>query len=348
MQADDTQEPVRVPQQVQERLQPLNRLGQSDLASRRRIKLMLDVLEGIASGSVDDPSGMAAAVVAGIDRKKLLGARLYPAEFLNDIDSAAVLIRKAESIADKAVVQADVLDYLYQHSRDKRLSRSEWERAVRTAQSIDSIIRASHRRPRVEAVMSRQAIDGAFGNIKAAAPAPKGTLMLTFHGAFVIIAQELFKKEYEQGLILSAKGFIRGRVQTEVSYRDALFTSLRSLQNGGAVLMAPDGMQGRRYGQYSVLGAPFFPGEGAAFLAYAANCNTVWYTVVRDGDRFVPVVEAGPGRTDGETLNRFSERLFSFYAEKIAGVFAGDPFSIVLLGMWAKPLQEAARHKFWI
>jgi hypothetical protein len=85
-------------------------------------------------------------------------------------------------------------------------------------------------------------------------------------------------------------------------------------------------------------------GEGAAFLAHASNCNTAWYTVVREGNRFVPIIEPGPSRNGGETLNEFSERLYRFYAEKIEGMFVGDPCNILLRPRWSTHFKNASKR----
>src|SRR6185312_9719453 len=82
---------------------------------------------------------------------------------------------------------------------------------------------------------------------------------------------------------------------------------------------------------------------GAAFLAHASGCNTAWYNFARDGRRFVPVIEPGPARADGESLAAFSQRLHDFFAMKVGDVFTGDPRNIMLFGRWAQCFALAAK-----
>jgi hypothetical protein len=118
---------------------------------------------------------------------------------------------------------------------------------------------------------------------------------------------------------------------------------LKFLQQGGVVLMGPDGMQGRRSVPLKVLGATAYIGAGAAFLAHASGSNTAWYTVVRKGECFAPTIEIGPTPRSGERSEEFSERLHVFYSRKIEEFFSGDPLNISLLRHWTKPFAEAAQ-----
>jgi hypothetical protein len=115
--------------------------------------------------------------------------------------------------------------------------------------------------------------------------------------------------------------------------------------------MVPDGPYGRQSAEFQVLGRTLVGGDGAAFLAHAAGCNTAWHTFVRNGDQFAPVVEPGPTREKGETFSAFSERLHAFYAKKIEEAFTGDPRNIRVTGHWMQGLagaqgqrRESARH----
>ena len=73
---------------------------------------------------------------------------------------------------------------------------------------------------------------------------------------------------------------------------------------------------------------------GAAFLAYETRCETAWCALRRDGRVFVPVMERGPKREDGESFPEFRDRLMGFYASMIESVFTGDPRSLALGGVW--------------
>lgn len=350
---------VRDAEQVDMRLRRLGQLGHSDMARRGRINLMFDVLDGIASGLAENPARVAAAFVARINRDELLGARSHAPQLVENVNSAASLIRVAEKAAHRAAVPEVVLSYLYKKSRWAPLSKRDWAEAVRTAFSIDAVINALLglpspesktvkkllNRSQLETFVAPEAVALSIDQLKSATNPFKGTLMLTFHGAYPLLARELFVKSYKEGLIFGRNGTIRGNVRITTGFRDGLFVSLRTLQNGGAILMAPDGPDGRRSVRCSVLDTVFMAGEGAAFLAHASNCNTAWYTVVRDGNRFVPVIEPGPTRNDGEPLNQFSERLYGFYFQKIEEILTGDPHNIIFRPNWSKHFASVSIRK---
>jgi hypothetical protein len=332
-----TQQPVRRARQVEARLQRIAGFAQPDVARRGRVKLMFDVLDGIAGGAVEDPARVAAAVIAGINRDELFGASPAPAQSVKNMNRAAAV--KPEIPALPPVTPKQVLNYLYKKSRWHPMSRTDWETAVRTACSISSSMRTSPGNIQ----FNMEAVAEAFGKLKSMGDTSTGILMMTFHGAFHIAVLQLFTQVCEAGTILAHQVTFRKRIKTTHNSRDALFTALRALQEGHNVLMSPDGMQGRRCVRYKVLGGTLMSGDGAAFLAHTANCNTAWFTVVREGDRFIPVIEPGPRRHSDETPNEFSQRLKNFYAEKVEGIFAGDPRNIVLMGHWIKPFMDAWR-----
>jgi lauroyl/myristoyl acyltransferase len=168
-------------------------------------------------------------------------------------------------------------------------------------------------------------------------PPSEGILLLTFHGSFFPAAVEAFLRRFK------GTAFI-GVGQARRNARDATFSALNALRSGGRVLMSPDGFQGRQSAQFEVLGVTMPGGGGAAFLAYTCRCSTVWYTAVKRGDRFAPVIELGPTAREDEDPAEFSNRLHRFYAKKIEENFTGDPNNIVLLDRWAKRFAAAAER----
>lgn len=323
---------------VQERLERLSKIERPGDARRGRVKLMLDILKGIADGAVADPVATAAALVAGVEESSILrqGGGLERKK-KRTADAQAIvtdqLFAQAEKIGAKIAIDETTLDFLYRHSRWSPSSRKEWEKSIRTACSVDRIVRD------VRGYLPDSLIEGeadAFNRLKS----DTGTLLLTFHGAFVLVARRLFSKNLERG---RAHVFGRGGSITTRDVRGALFAALRSLQDGGVLLMASDGPDGKITGTLNVLGAAAPAGEGAAYLAYATNCNTGWYTVVRRGDKFVPVVEPGPKKNTGESFGDFKERLHGFYAGKIEEIFTGDPGSMVLRPGWSRVFHARAR-----
>jgi hypothetical protein len=107
--------------------------------------------------------------------------------------------------------------------------------------------------------------------------------------------------------------------------------------------MASDGPDGKITGTLNVLGATSPAGEGAAYLAYATNCETGWYTVLRAGDKFTPVIEPGLRKNKGESFPEFKDRFQRFYSAKIEEIFTGDPNNIVLRPGWSRVFYARAR-----
>lgn len=354
-------EAIRTPEEVHRRLARLERLNKADAAQRGYVKLIFDVLAGIACGSIKEPSSTAAAVLSGIDRNTLItrtnshvaqnthagsvqdqAPPSGPASFgiVNRASIVESLIKQAERAADTTPVDQTAMDFLYSHSRFNCMPKPDWEAAVRIACTIELMPRGHQRGLLLSDFVESEIATAEFQKVKSWKEPSRGTLLLTFHGAFVIIARRLFSKACEDGLIFGKNGTMRGRVPTTDTHRDALFASLRILQGGGAILMAPDGQEGRRTAQLTVLGTTAMAGEGAAFLAHASGCNTAWYTVVRDGYRFVPIIEQGPRRENAESFEKFAARLYRFYADKIEAVFTGHPSNILLRPMWSKLFKE--------
>jgi hypothetical protein len=187
-------------------------------------------------------------------------------------------------------------------------------------------------------------IDALLERLKSTAESSKGTLLVTFHGAFAPVAVELFRRRSAGGTTLAGGGILEEGEDAVTDFKDAMFTALNKLRDGGVVLMTPDGQKGRQENQLKLLDIDAPVGEGAAFLAFTSGCNTGWYTVVRDGDGFAPLFEPGPSRRSGEKLGEFSERFHEFYARQIESIFTGDPRNIVIFGRWAKLFAQAQKN----
>jgi len=259
------------------------------------------------------------------------------------VDSVADLFSAAEKLAADQKIDRAAMKYLFARSRLSGLSREQWEKEARLAGALYTIMQQSRRAVQWEQIVDLTAVDAAFAALKSASNAPRGNLLLTFHGAATPVVQELYKRRCEVGVILGSEVINRQGIRTFGNSRDTLFAALNVLRDGGTVLMAPDGFRGQQSAQFNVLGVTTQGGGGAAFLAHTARCNTAWYNFVRDGDRFVPVIEAGPTRLDGETLAAFSDRLYEFYAKQVEAIFSGDPRNIELSGRWARAFASAVQ-----
>jgi hypothetical protein len=240
------------------------------------------------------------------------------------------ILNRAEQIADSVTIEAALFDFLYRRSRWQPMQRSEWERCVKVACAIDRLLTTEFRRlPRGK--LANLFDDKSKRDFEAFLSA-KGRLLLTFHGAFVLVARRLFididkqRSDFGRG----------GNINSRRDHRGALFSALRALQDGQSLVISPDGPDGKLSGVLNVLGTQSPAGEGAAFLAAASGCKTAWYTVGREGDRFVPVFAEGPTRTKDETPQQFGDRLHRFYSEKIEEMFTGDPRNIVLRRRWSR------------
>lgn len=240
------------------------------------------------------------------------------------------ILRRAEQIADSISIEARLLDFLYQRSRWQPMPRPEWERWVKVACAVDRLLTTEFRRlPRAKLA---NLLDDKSRHEFETFLSAKGRLLLTFHGAFVLIARRIFIDRDKQRSDFGRGGNINSRRD----HRGALFAALRALQDGQSVVISPDGPDGKLSGVLNLLGTQSPAGEGAAFLAAASGCKTAWYTVCRTGDTFVPVFEEGPTRAKDESAKQFSDRLYQFYAAKIEENFTGDPRNIVLRRRWTR------------
>jgi hypothetical protein len=287
----------------------------------------------------------------GLD-PKLVAARQRARLTAPRADSLTALFGGAQQLVSTVVMDERAADYLFTKSRCAGMSREQWENEIRLTTAIYQTLRASRRTLAWEQAVDVQALDEAFARLRSAPNASRGTLLLTFHGPFAPLVQELFKRRCQAGAILGGGREDRGEVRmfdsrkgswTFTKSGDALFEALNILRDGNLLLMAPDGWKGKRSEEFHVLGGTAAGRGGAAFLAHASGCNTAWYNFARDGGRFSPVIESGPARADGEYPAAFSQRLHDFFASRIEDVFTGDPRNIMLFGRWAQCFALAAK-----
>ncbi len=249
------------------------------------------------------------------------------------LDREQDLFQLAERAADRVELDRKFLDYLYEHSRLK-MPRSDWERTVLSAFCLDHIIRDFKSEFGFDKILDhvdRRATEETFKRINDGT----GMVLMTFHGAFVSsIARQLFNIFAPGGA--SMESISRGNWEAAPRHnpRLALFVALRVLMDKRPFLIAPDGRNGKLASSISVLGRDLMVGDGAAFLAYEAKCQTAWFTVVRGETGFVPLFVPGPRREEPEKFNDFKDRLLDFYQKQIEAVFSGDPRNIVPGRAW--------------
>jgi hypothetical protein len=253
----------------------------------------------------------------------------------------ALLKSEVERQIPSIVLANGVLNYLFQKSR-VQWPRAEWQDAIREASATVAAMRVVRRNVNWESLMDVAAADEAFAR-RAIGSNAGGVLMLTFHGAFVVAAQQLLTTRCSNAAFLLPSQLMIGRTRKFDNPRDATFAALRLLQGGQVVLMAPDGPCGKQSWQLDIFGGSTWAGEGAAFLAHASKSNTAWYTVARRGERFAPVIEPGPTVAPNESLASFSKRLAKFYSSKVEEIFSGDPRNMSMMGHWNRRFREIIR-----
>jgi lauroyl/myristoyl acyltransferase len=278
-----------------------------------------------------------AGAPGGNSRRAKRGGEVHPIRdaVLDGLEyQEARLFEYAERIADEIKIAPAVLEFLRRNSRWQQLPRQQWERHVRVACAIDQISGRyfkTHQAEKLQRLVDLPAAAERFETLKS----PRGLLLLTFHGAFVIFARRLFAALAPDGHIMA-----KSKTVSSDDARGALFAALRKLQDGGALLVAPDGPHGKQTGKLGVFGKDSPAAEGPAYLAYASGCDIAWYTIVRERERFVPIIEPFPGRKTGEGLTAFRDRLCDFCSSQIETMFSGDPRNIVLRGRWSRIFAE--------
>lgn len=244
---------------------------------------------------------------------------------------SASLLSKAEEVAARLKVDAGLLDFLYSNSRWQPMSRTDWEKDVRFATAINHVLKDALDHPTdLDSFLDQEAKHRAIDKLKA----PHGLLMMISHGGFTSTRRGFYRiisKEVRLGRL--------GKAAIGEDQRQAMFVALRTLQDGGAIVMAPDGPQGQQLTlPKTILGKTWHAGKGAGFLATASGCVTAWYSMAFDGKCFVPQVDLGPQFKKGMTADEFSNRLYCFYADRIESILTGDPRNIVLRPGWIKKL----------
>lgn len=214
-------------------------------------------------------------------------------------------------------------DFLFERRRMKEMNRDEWMEAYTEAREFERETSLAAKEGDASGVckidpQARQSF------IDQAAACKNGLLLLTFHGGFKTVKRHfLMACEKEINAVILRRGDIVS------DRRTALFTSLRSLQQGRTVVMAPDGPHGRSSHTINVLGHALSIGDGAAFLASTARCDTGWYNVRRGENGFVPVLVKGPVADKGEKLEAYQQRLNDFYAAQLEDYLTGPAGDIL-------------------
>lgn len=263
---------------------------------------------------------------------------------IDDYERPDRLFASAETLASRVILGQRMLEWLYQHRRDRTQSQPAWEQSIKTAYALQHLIRDA----KITEADQMGLVDAAAGNTVLARLNPtRGTLLLLFHVGFSTVSINFLKRHIE-GIVLMASGDgaeDRGeqeqdRLVADKDPRVALFAAMKALLKNRVVIVSPDGGQGTQRTEISVLGEPAFVAEGAALLAYEAKCDTFWFSMNRGEDRFVPTLIAGPCRLGAESFPEFQRRLVGFYEKMLNDAFAGDPRNLPLRFPWLSYFNE--------
>ncbi len=263
--------------------------------------------------------------------------------------SSTDFLTAIDEFARFAQVSRPLEVFLYERRRDTTIPFDDWLRDVRTAEVIKHIsldrkqLKLNSRTDLVQApklpsiweMMNMDAAKFFFANLDAS----EGLLLGTFHGGYLGLAQRCFMFLMDDHYMLRGNAVrtndIRARGQL------AGFQAVKALAGRKVVLMAPDGAAiGQSSTVEKILGLPVKFANGASTIAFEANCKTGWYTVLRDGDRFVPVYEEGPRRLPGQSLVEFTAAWWQFYARQIENIFTGNPRNISLYNRWPRTFRD--------
>ena len=252
------------------------------------------------------------------------------------LDDTRQIFDFAASIADRLAVAQKVLDPLWEVSRYRHMAKEDWSRQIKTSFAIEAILGDL-----TSAEVWASIIGGLQQRLKEVLDFSHPSVILASHCGY---RQPLIyaRKDFEDWTVL-ALGRDGGRaISVQDGVKVALFSSLRALQGGKTIFIAPDGAQGAATSTIEVLGNVVPVGKGAAFLAYETRVPTNWLAIGRNETEFVPIVTAGPRCAEGESYASFTRRLHDFYASQIQSLLTGDPKNIFFDHYWSN-VAAAAR-----
>ncbi len=264
------------------------------------------------------------------------------------------LFQCARRVAGSIDLPQAMLDRLYAASRHGSPSRAEWENDVRSAFAIDHITKdfmstneGEHLARWLGGGEALEILGKRITDPFREVDQSKGTLVVTFHGGFSRLSLALYQHLFKDGMILTggigrrkpaanagsgkAKNYNNAKfIFPPGNERAALFQAVRAMQDGGMLRMGADAPFGNRKTSIEVVGVTIPVAEGATFIAYETRCNTVWLSLVREGEGFAPVVARGPVREPNEKFGDFKDRWLDFYRGRIEDFLTGDPRNLAL------------------
>lgn len=257
-----------------------------------------------------------------------------------------------------ATVSQPVSRFLFEHRADKGVPFSPWFAALRSSELFKHVVADANtiyalnrkggapdklrypRPPKLAALVDVDHAKSRFAELDLCT----GLLLCTIHDAHLTLAKKCSVVCVpERYLISTKKGRNRILVGKDSNAHASAFQAVKVLRSKKMLLMVADGgaRRSKQTSQASILGRSVAFADGAPTIAYESGCATGWYTVAREGTRFVPVVVPGPSREPKESFKDYKDRWWNFYAGQVEKLFTGDPRNITLWYFWPKLFRSA-------
>jgi Flp pilus assembly protein TadD len=266
---------------------------------------------------------------------------------------ASSLLDLVDEFAGMVEITPPLSNFLFRKRRDTKVEQTQWLHDMQTAIALDHFLvdtcrvlpfaRRSHvsLKPYFECLFGLAAIEKCVDMAQAKRffedlRSPRGQLLFFFHGGFAMHLTVLFARLVPDHLIFHL--YDNGSPHSIASGKlTAAFQAVKAIQQQRMVLIPADGSAFNSSStEITVLGTPVHISSGAALIAYEASCDTGWYTVVREGDRFVPVYKAGPSRQTGERFAEYKDRWMRFFAAEIEQVLTGNAKNLAIRLGWSR------------
>lgn len=257
----------------------------------------------------------------------------------------------AEVLSARYDLPARALCRLRDNTAHSNIQYEEWKRRISIAccvdqMSVDSALLARRfRHDEIRNPLVRLQFPVSVDGDALPPRAPTGSLFVFLHSGFPLLVVEAYRRIEPTGLIVRNGPAGRAHPANHIVVSDpraATFLMTRAIEDGRSILMAPDAPIGKRDASIRVFGQDFPIAQGAPFVAFETSCQTVWISMQRNGDLFVPCFALGPVRTESESYKSFKARWLTFYGEQVEGFLRGAPDSLSIRPYWSRWLNQGA------
>jgi hypothetical protein len=278
--------------------------------------------------------------------------------------------RAVDGFSVFATISPQITELLFGNRNDKGIALEEWMRDLRTAETSKHLLADASTILKLRKMARKRAlppldrahyppfpefaklIDVERGkSFFAGLDVSKGLLLCTIHDGHLVLAKRCAAVCMPERYLLATNA--KGPNRIDVGAHASAFQAVKILRNKKMLLMVADARRAvQQSTETNILGIPIAFADGAPTIAFESGCATGWYTVARDGDRFMPVCVVGPSRKEKESFVDFKERWWNFYAAQIEDLFTGHPRNITLAQFWPKvfiegsaPIREKGRRQ---